>query len=55
MTTMDTGPRPSRPSGMTDVYTALLLVSFLFLLVATIYVAYRSVTLFGGLLPPGGA
>ena len=55
MTQMDTGPRPARPGGITDIYTALLLVSFLFLLAATIYVAYRSVTLFGGLLPPGGA
>ncbi len=32
----------------------LLLISFLFLLVGTIYVAYRAVTMFGGLLPPGG-
>jgi hypothetical protein len=55
MTMMSTGPRPSRPSGEADVYTALLLVACLFLLIATIYVAYRSVTLFGGLLPPGGA
>ncbi len=55
MTMMNTGPRPSRSAGETDVYTALLLVACLFLLVATIYVAYRSVTLFGNLLPPGGA
>jgi hypothetical protein len=55
MSMMSTGPRPSRPAGETDVYTALLLVACLFLLAATIYVAYRSVTLFGGLLPPGGA
>jgi hypothetical protein len=55
MTSLNTGPRTARPSGETDVYTALLLVAFLFLLTATIYVAYRSVTLFGGLLPPGGA
>ena len=55
MTGMSTGPRSARPSGENDVYTALLLVAFLFLLVATIYVGYRSVTMFGGLLPPGGA
>lgn len=55
MSILNTGPRSSRPGGETDVYTVLLLVAFLFLLVATIYVAYRSVTLFGGLLPPGGA
>ncbi|HQL53900.1 MAG: hypothetical protein KA383_19660 [Phycisphaerae bacterium] len=55
MTSLNTGPRGARPSGENDVYTALLLVAFLFLLVATIYVAYRSVAMFGGLLPPGGA
>jgi hypothetical protein len=55
MTGMSTGPRTSRPSGENDVYTALLLVAFLFLFVATVYVGYRSVTMFGGLLPPGGA
>lgn len=50
-----TGPgRSSRPAE-NDIYTALLLVALLFLLLATIYVAYRAVTLFGGLLPPGGA
>ncbi|MEW6199664.1 MAG: hypothetical protein AB1601_13505 [Planctomycetota bacterium] len=54
MTGIQSGPR-SVPIGESDIYTVLLLVSFLFLLVATIYVAYRAVTLFGGLLPPGGA
>ena len=47
--------RGSRPSADSDIYTALLCVAFLFLLVATIYVGYRAQTLFGGLLPPGGA
>lgn len=46
--------RSSRPAE-NDIYTALLCVAFLFLLVATIYVAYRATTLLGGLLPPGGA
>ena len=54
MTSFSTGPR-ARPTGENDVYTVLLLVAFLFLLVATIYVSYRSVTMLGGLLPPGGA
>jgi hypothetical protein len=55
MTSLNTGPRGARPSGEHDVYTALLLVAGRFVLVATIYVAYRAVPMFGGLLPPGGA
>ncbi len=56
MTTLNPGPtRVARPAAENDIYTALLCVAFLFLLVATIYVAYRAQTLFGGLLPPGGA
>lgn len=55
MTGMSTGPRPSRPVGESDVYTGLLAISFLAMLAATIYVAYRAVTQLGGLLPPGGA
>jgi hypothetical protein len=51
---MSTGPS-SRSTGESDIYTALLAVAFLFLLAATGYVGYRAVTLFGGLLPPGGA
>jgi len=56
MTTINTGPgRTSRPSGESDIYTVLLCVAFLFLLAAVAYVGYRAHTLFGGLLPPGGA
>ncbi|MBK9119692.1 MAG: hypothetical protein IPM18_08840 [Phycisphaerales bacterium] len=55
MTSMNTGPRPARPVGESDVYTGLLVVSFLAMLAATIYVAYRAATALGGLLPPGGA
>jgi hypothetical protein len=55
MSTLNTGPRLSRPSGENDVYTALLMVSFLAMLFATIYVSYRAVTMLGGLLPPGGS
>jgi hypothetical protein len=55
MTNMTTEPRMGRSGGESDIYTALLLVAFLFLLAAVIYVAYRAVTMFGSLLPPGGA
>lgn len=48
------GPiRSSRPAE-NDIYTVLLGLAFLFLLVATLYVAYRALALFGTLLPPGG-
>lgn len=49
------GPGSSRPAGENDVYTALLVIAFLFVLIATIYVGYRAQTLFGTLLPPGGS
>jgi hypothetical protein len=45
----------SRPSADNDVYTALIVVAFLFVLTATIYVGYRAQTLFDTLLPPGGS
>lgn len=45
----------SRPSAENDVYTALIVVAFLTVLTATIYVGYRAQTLFGTLLPPGGS
>lgn len=48
------GGGPQRTSGDNDVYTALTVVAFLFVLFALIYVAYRAQTLFGSLLPPGG-
>jgi hypothetical protein len=46
------GPRPAAEN---DVFTVLLVTAFLFLLVATAYVGYRSQSLFGTLLPPGGS
>lgn len=55
MSTMNTGPGPSQTSGENDIYTALTVVAFLFVLAATIYVGYRAVTLFGSLLPPPGS
>jgi hypothetical protein len=45
----------ARPSGENDIYTALILVAFLFVLTATIYVGFRAQMLFGTLLPPGGS
>jgi len=55
MTTTPTVPQTTRPAAENDVYTALLLVASLCQLAATIYVAYRAVSMLGGLLPPGGA
>ena len=55
MANFSSGPQGSRPSAESDVYTALLCVAFLALLAAVIFVGYRTLTLFGGLLPPGGA
>jgi len=52
MSTAGTGA--SRGGAENDVYTALILIAFLFVLVATIYIGYRAQTLFGTLLPPGG-
>jgi uncharacterized membrane protein len=49
------GSGSSRPSAENDIYTALVIVAFLFVLVAVIYVGYRAQTLFGTLLPPGGS
>ena len=49
------GAGSSRPSSENDVYTALVVVAFLFVLTATIYVGYRAQTLFDTLLPPGGS
>lgn len=56
MASVKPGPtRSSRPSADSDVYTVLLLIALIALLAATIYVAYRAQTMFGGVLPPGGA
>lgn len=53
---MMSGPGgPARSSGDNDIYTALAAVGFLFVLTATIYVGYRTLDLFGNLLPPGGS
>lgn len=57
MSRVNTGPRAAaaRPAAGSDIYTVLLIAGALALLLAIIYVAYRAQTLFGGILPPGGA
>ncbi|MFH1745793.1 MAG: hypothetical protein ABIG44_01985 [Planctomycetota bacterium] len=57
MTTSNTGTvrGTSRPTVESDIYTTLMLVAFLFVLVATIYVGFRAMTLFGTILPPPGS
>ena len=47
--------RAVRPVAENDIYTGLLFVALLFVVFATIFVGFKAVTLFGGLLPPGGA
>lgn len=37
-----------------DVFTALLLISTLVALGATVYIGYRAMSLFDTVLPPGG-
>jgi len=50
---------PGRPAARlepeSDIYTVLMAVAFLFVLVATTYVGYRAISLFGTLLPPPGS
>ncbi len=48
------GRSPARPKAENDIYTALIVVAFLFVLAATLYVSIRAITLFGGLWPPPG-
>lgn len=55
MSTLGAGPRGSRPRAENDIYSALMLVAFLFMLAATVYLGYRATALFGSLLPPGGS
>ena len=48
----------ARSSGLraeNDIYTVLMLISFLFVLCATVYVAFKATTLFGSLVPAGGS
>lgn len=52
---MMTTPGAGRQTGDNDIYTVLMLIAFLTVLLATIYVAYRAQTLFGTLIPFGGS
>ena len=36
------------------MYTALMVVAFLSVLTATVYLGYRALDYFGSLIPPGG-
>ncbi len=54
MTTMSTGPIRTAPRADNDIYTALVVIAFCFVLAATIYVAYRAQTMFGSIFPLGG-
>lgn len=47
-------PSPRPTSGDEDVYTALIFTAFLFVLIGTIFVAYRANAAFGGIFPAGG-
>lgn len=53
--TSPAGARSSGPRAENDIYTALIFIAFLFVLTATIYVAFKATTLFGSLVPPGGS
>lgn len=53
--TSPAGARSSGPRAENDIYTALIFIAFLFVLIATIYVAFKATTLFGSLVPPGGS
>ena len=56
MTSMSPGPsRGTQSKAENDVYTVLVLIAFLFVLVATLYVGFRAVDLFGTILPPPGS
>jgi hypothetical protein len=49
-----TGRTITRPKAENDIYTALMVVAFLFGLAATLYVGFRAMSLFGTLVPPPG-
>ncbi len=56
MTMASPGPvRTPRTKADNDVYTVLVIVSFLFVLAATLYVGFRALELFGTVLPPPGS
>ncbi|HOO16365.1 MAG: hypothetical protein KBH81_00130 [Phycisphaerae bacterium] len=56
MTTAGSGPvRGTRVKADSDIYTVLMVISFLFTLTATIYIGYRVFYLFDTVLPPPGS
>ena len=56
MTRVSSGPSGgSQARADNDVYTVLVLVSFLFVLAETLYVGFRAVELFDTILPPPGS
>lgn len=54
MSTIGTGPGRVRAAD-DDIYTIMIVIAMLFLLVAMLYVGYRTVSLYGSLIPPGGS
>ena len=48
------GSGKSRATGDDDIYAALIVIAFLAVLIATIYVGYRAQVLFGKIIPIGG-
>lgn len=56
MSTFNSPTNPSRGGpAENDIYTVLMVISFLTVLIATIYVGYRAQTLFGSVFPPPGS
>ncbi len=55
MSQLSTPGSGASPSSESDIYTVLIIVAFLFVIIATVYVGYRAMQLFGTVLPPGGA
>lgn len=55
MSLINTPNSPRSSSSDSDIYTVLMVVAFLFTLIATIYIGFRAQTLFGSLIPPGGS
>ncbi len=54
MSQLNPGPSRMRPPAENDVYTVLVVVAFLCILAATVFVGFQAQTLFGTLLPPAG-
>lgn len=44
----------TRAPAENDIYTVLIMIAFIMVLAATIYVGYQAQTLFGAVIPPAG-